>query len=73
MANGGNLSDVFGANASGGITNAQTAYNAISTEWTDTGASNSFGGNTYHQFRNSSVWRTGCNLYHDPQTEEKLI
>ena len=54
LANGGNLSDVFGANASGGITNAQTAYNAISTEWTDTGASNSFGGNTYHQFRNSS-------------------
>ena len=28
---------------------------------------------TQYQFRNSSVWRTGCNLYHDPQTEEKLI
>lgn len=53
LANGGSLTDLFGANASGGVTNTATPYSAISTEWTDTGVSTTVNGNTYHQFRNS--------------------
>lgn len=53
LSQGGSLTDLFGANASGGVTNAETPYTAINTEWTDTGVSNTLNGNTYHHFSNS--------------------
>lgn len=68
LANGGSLSNVFGANASGGIVNTPTTYAAINTEWTDTGVSNTLNGNVYHQFRNSEGEMFYVNTTQDPAT-----
>lgn len=53
LAQGGNLTDVFGANNSGALSNPTESYAAISTEWTDTGSSVTVGGASYYAFRNS--------------------
>lgn len=68
LAGGGNLTDVFGANASGSVVNAPTTYAAINTEWSDTGVSNTLNGNVYHQFRNSEGEMFYVNTTQNPAT-----
>lgn len=68
LANGGDLTALFGANASGGVTNTPTPYTAINTEFTDTGVSNTLNGNVYHHFSNSDGKVYAVNTTQDAAT-----